>query len=94
MTGIWLPKNHVRNATGQYVIGWLLVLITPHLAPHRKKWFKSRPTPHQTCRPTVKHESRFKFDDEGADDDGSETDGSLFRWEEEATLLSDLMEEE
>ena len=30
--------------------------------------------------------------DEG--DDGSETEGSLFEWEEEATLLSDLMEEE
>jgi hypothetical protein len=73
----------------------VFVLIIPHLAPRRERWFKSRPTPHQISRPThVKHETEFRFDDEGADDDRSETEGSLFGWEEEATLLSDLMEEE
>ena len=75
----------------------VFVLIVPHLAPHREKRFKLRSTPHQTSRPThshVKHETEFRFDDKGADNDGSETEGSLFGWEEEATLLSELMEEE
>jgi len=69
----------------------VFVLINLHLAP-RKKWFKSRPIARQTSRPT--QSTAFKFDDEGANNDGSETDGSLFEWEEEATLLSDLMQEE
>ena len=60
------------------------------LASHRGK---SRPTQHQTSRPThshVKHEIGLKSYDDG---DGTDSDGSLFEWEEEATLLSDLMEE-
>ena len=64
--------------------------------PYPEKRFKSRPT-YQTSRPThshVKHVTELKFDGEGADDNGSGTDDSLFGWEEEATLLSDLMEEE
>lgn len=64
----------------------VFALIIPHIALHRER-FKSRPTPHQTNRPN-------RFDEEGADGDGSETEGSLFGWEEEATLLFDLMEEE
>ncbi|KAF8809082.1 hypothetical protein BYT27DRAFT_7188164 [Phlegmacium glaucopus] len=69
----------------------VFVLIIPHLAS-REKWVKLRP---KARRPThIKQETEFKFDDEGADDNGSETEGSLFEWEEEATLLSDLMEEE
>ena len=77
---------------------WLVFvyLSFTHLAPRREKRFKSRRT-HQTSRTThshVKHETEFGLDVEGADDDGSETEGSLFEWEEEATLLSDLMEEE
>lgn len=70
----------------------------PYLAPHREKRFKSRPTPYQTTRPThshSKHEIQSKFVNQDADNDsGSEADGSLFGWEEEATLLSDMMEEE
>jgi hypothetical protein len=62
------------------------VLIIPYIALYRER-FNSRPTPHQASRPN-------KFDDEDVEDDGSETEGSLFGWEEEATLLSDLMEEE
>ena len=86
-------KNHVRIICFRLS----LYLIIPHLAPGRERLFKSRPTPHQTSRPThshVKHDTEFRFDDEGADDDGSDTEGSLFGWEDEATLLSDLMEEE
>lgn len=81
---------------GQHAFGCLCT-YNQHLVPHREKRFKSRPTPHKTSRLThsrVKHETEFRFDDEVADNDGSETEGSLFRWEEEATLLSDLMEEE
>ena len=66
----------------------VFALIIPHIASHRER-FKSRrnPIPHQTSKPN-------RFDDEGADDDGSETEVSFFEWEEEATLLSELMEEE
>lgn len=52
-----------------------------------------RPT-YQTSRPFHSHVHETEFKHESADDDGSETDGSLFGWEEEATLLSDLLEEE
>ena len=69
------------------------MLITPHLAPNCEKWFKSHPTSHQTNRPHVNHETEFKLVDEDANNEDSETDGSLFGWEDEATLFSDLMEE-
>ena len=61
----------------------VFVLIIPHIASHHER-SKSRPTPHQTSKPN-------RFDDE---DDGNETEVTLFEWEEEATLLSELMEEE
>ena len=68
------------------LVVFILIIPQIHVAPHRER-SKSRPTLHQISRPT-------RFDDEGANDDGSETEGSLFEWEEEATLLSELMEEE
>jgi hypothetical protein len=95
MTGTCLLND---VSSGKIIFGCLCTYLL-HLAPYRERWSKSRPTPHQTSKPThshVKHATEFKFDDddEDVDVDGNETDGSLFGWEEEATLLSDLMEEE
>ena len=79
------PRNHVRSS----VIFGCHCTYNPTLVP-RGMW---RPT-YQTSRPFHSHVHETEFKHESADDDGSETDGSLFGWEEEATLLSDLLEEE
>ena len=71
-----------------FLVDFAFIIPYHDIARHHER-FKSRPTPRQTSRPKLN-----RFDDEGADDDGSETEGSLFEWEEEATLLSELMEEE
>ena len=102
-----MPRKHIQRKNVRHtpiqkscqgphgrIIVLVLIIIT-HLAPHCEAWGKSRPTARQTSRHThIKHDTEFKFDDEDDDDDSSDSEATRFGWEEEATLLSDLMEEE